>query len=136
MYPVRGAVPIQYAADDSGSSNEQPFLSENRVAMNKMMADMMIHPTGDVDRDFIAMMVPHHQGAIDMAQAELKYGHNEQLRRIAQEIVVSQQREIPAMRRAVGEGSAAPSASSPTQPNRSSSVMGFQDAPHSSMKMK
>ena len=66
--------------------------------MNKMMADMTIKPTGDVDRDFVAMMVPHHQGAIDMAQAVLRYGHNEQLRRLAQEIVVTQQQEIAAMR--------------------------------------
>ncbi len=83
--------------------------------MNKMMADMHIKPTGDVDRDFVAMMVPHHQGAIDMAQAELRYGHNEQLRRLAQEIVVTQQQEIPAMRLAVGEP-LPPSAASPTRP--------------------
>jgi uncharacterized protein (DUF305 family) len=62
-------------------SEEQPFLSENAAAMSKMMADMTIKPTGDVDRDFVAMMVPHHQGAVDMAKAELQYGHNERLRR-------------------------------------------------------
>ena len=59
--------------------------------MRKMMADMMIKPTGDVDHDFVAMMVPHHQGAVDMAKAELKYGRNVQLRRLAQEIVATQQ---------------------------------------------
>jgi hypothetical protein len=80
-----------------------------------MMADMTIKPTGDVDRDFVAMMVPHHQGAIDMAKAELKYGHNEQLRRLAQEIVVTQQQEIPAMRLAIGD-KLPPSVASPTQP--------------------
>jgi uncharacterized protein (DUF305 family) len=48
------------------------------------------------------MMVAHHQGAIDMARIQLRYGHNEQLRRIAQEIIVEQQQEILAMRRAVG----------------------------------
>ena len=63
--------------------------------MNKMMADMTVKPTGDVDRDFVAMMVPHHQGAIDMAHAVLRYGHNEQLRRMAQEIVVSSSRKSP-----------------------------------------
>jgi hypothetical protein len=68
-----------------------------------MMDGMSVKPTGDVDRDFVAMMVPHHQGAIDMAQAELRYGHNEQLRRIAQEIVVEQQQEIVAMRVALGQ---------------------------------
>ncbi len=69
--------------------------------MDKMMAGMDIHPSGDVDTDFAAMMIPHHQGAIDMAVAELRYGQNEQLRRIAQEIVVEQQQEIAAMRLAV-----------------------------------
>jgi hypothetical protein len=97
------AMPIQYVADRSDHSSEQPFLSENTAAMNKMMADMTIKPTGDVDRDFVAMMVPHHQGAIDMAQAELRYGHNEQLRRLAQQIVATQQPEIKVMRDAVDD---------------------------------
>jgi uncharacterized protein (DUF305 family) len=51
-----------------------------------------------VDADFVALMVPHHQGAIDMAQAELRYVRNEQLRRLAQEMIVTQQQEIAAMR--------------------------------------
>ena len=59
------------------------------VAMDRMMAGMMVKPSGDVDRDFVAMMLPHHQGAIDMAVAELRYGHNEQLKRILPVIVVS-----------------------------------------------
>jgi hypothetical protein len=52
---------------------------------------------------FVDMMVPHHQGAVDMAKAVLRYGRNEQLRRMAQEIIVTQQQEIAAMRLAVGE---------------------------------
>jgi hypothetical protein len=103
---VRGTMPVQYVADRSDYSDEQPFQSENDVAMNKMMAAMTVKPTGDVDRDFVAMMVPHHQGAIDMAKAFLRHSHNEQLRRMAQ--------EIAAMRLAVGEQ--LPSAASPTQP--------------------
>jgi hypothetical protein len=114
-YHVRGTKPIQYVADRPDFSIEQSFLSENDAAMNKMMADMTIKPTGDVDRDFVAMMVPHHQGAIDMARAELKYGRNEQLRRMSQEIIVTQQQEIAAMRLAVGDP-LPPSAASPTQP--------------------
>jgi hypothetical protein len=112
---VRGTMPVQYVADRSDYSDEQPFQSENDIAMNKMMADMTVKPTGDVDRDFVAMMVPHHQGAIDMAKAFLRYGHNEQLRRMAQEIVVTQQQEIAAMRLAVGE-QLPPPVASPTQP--------------------
>src|SRR5258708_25586 len=56
---------------------------------------------GDADAAFVAMMIPHHQGAIDMARAELRDGRNEQLRRLAQEIIVTQQEEIAAMRLAV-----------------------------------
>ena len=87
----------------SSSSEEAPFLSENVSAMTKMMIDMGIQPSGDVDSDFVAMMTPHHQGAIAMAQAELRYGHNETLRRMAQEIIVTQQQEIAAMRLALGQ---------------------------------
>ena len=114
-YHVRGTRPIQSVADRPDHSIEQSFLSENDAAMNKMMADMTIKPTGDVDRDFVAMMVPHHQGAIEMARVELKYGRNEQLRRISQEIIVTQQQEIAAMRLAVGDP-LPPSAASPTLP--------------------
>jgi hypothetical protein len=132
---VRGAMPIEYVADRPDHSDEQPFLSENDAAMNKMMADMTIKPTGDVDRDFVAMMVPHHQGAIDMAQAVLRYGQNEQLRRLAQEIVVTQQQEIAAMRLAVGE-ELPPSVPSPTQPGAMHSSIGSHDEmSHDSMHM-
>ena len=94
---------------------ERPFLAENAATMTKMMNDMTIKPTGNIDRDFVAMMVPHHQGAIDMAQAELRYGHEAQLRRIAQEITVDQIQQISLMRLAVGEP-LPPSVSSPTDP--------------------
>ncbi len=83
--------------------DEAPFLAENDAAMTRMMADMTVKPTGDVDADFAAMMIPHHHGAIDMALAELRYGKNEQLRRLAQEIIVEQQQEIAAMRLALGQ---------------------------------
>jgi hypothetical protein len=117
---IHQTMPIQYAADWRGNSDEAPFLSENEAAMNKMMTDMRVKPTGDVDRDFVAMMVPHHQGAVDMAKAELAYGHNEVLRRLAQEIVVNQGQEISAMRRAVGDKLPA-AAGSPAQPAAGSS---------------
>ncbi len=94
--------------------DEAPFLAENSAAMNSMMAGMSVKPTGDVDVDFAAMMIPHHQGAIDMALAELRYGKNEQLRRIAQEIIVDQQQEIAAMHLALGQ-KLPPSTAAPTQ---------------------
>jgi uncharacterized protein (DUF305 family) len=82
-------------------AHEKLFLDANEKAMKTMMAGMVIHASGDVDADFAAMMIPHHQGAIEMAKAELQYGTNEQLRRIAQEIIVDQEQEIAAMRLAV-----------------------------------
>jgi hypothetical protein len=85
------------------SAVEASYLADNVSAMTKMMINMGIQPTGDVDSDFVAMMAPHHQGAIEMAQADLRYGHNEQLRRLSQEIIVTQQQEIAAMRLALGQ---------------------------------
>jgi uncharacterized protein (DUF305 family) len=70
------------------------------------MINMGIRPSGDIDTDFVAVMVPHHQGAIEMAQAELRYGHNEQLRRLSQEIIVTQQQEIAAIRVTAASGTA------------------------------
>ena len=94
--------------------SQDPFLAENASAMDKMMAGMAVKPTGDVGLDFVAMMIPHHQGAIDMAVAYLRYGDNPQLRRLAQEIIVEQQQEIAAMRLAVGQP-LPPSVAVPTQ---------------------
>ena len=102
------------AAPAPSYPREAPFLAENAAAMDKMMAGMAVKPTGDADRDFAAMMIPHHQGAIDMAVAELRHGRNEQLRRIAQEIIVDQQQEIAAMRLALGQP-LPPSMPAPTQ---------------------
>ena len=86
----------------SAPAAEAPYLAENISAMTKMMIDMGIRPSGDIDADFVAMMVPHHQGAIDMARAVLRHGRNPQIRRLAQEIIVTQQQEIAVMRLAVG----------------------------------
>jgi uncharacterized protein (DUF305 family) len=103
MAIIPAALTAMLAAADAATQQETAFLAENQSAMDKMMAGMDIKPTGDIDHDFTAMMIPHHQGAIDMAQAELRYGQNEQLRRIAQEIIVEQQQEIVAMRLALGQ---------------------------------
>jgi hypothetical protein len=94
---------------------ESAFLRENEAAMTTMMDGMAAKPTGDIDRDFVAMMTPHHQGAIDMAVIALRYGKNEQLRRIAQEIIVDQMQEIAAMKLAIGETADA-SLPAPTEP--------------------
>jgi uncharacterized protein (DUF305 family) len=107
----RAATPAAQHHTNTGSrapratadNNEADFIAANDAAMNKMMADMTVAPTGDIDRDFVAMMVPHHQGAIDMALIILRFGKSEQLKRLAQEIIVTQQQEIAAMKLAIGE---------------------------------
>jgi hypothetical protein len=106
------------------------FRAENTAAMEKMMAGMAIKSSNDVDRDFANMMIPHHQGAIDMAEAELRYGHNEQLRRIAQEIIVDQQQEIAAMRLALGDALPPPIAA-PTRPGTVAPATSQQPTPRS-----
>ena len=106
-----------HPAQKAATTDESAFLAENDAAMTKMMNDMAAKPSGDIDRDFVAMMAPHHQGAIDMAVIELRYGNNEQLRRIAQEIIVSQLQEIAAMKLAIGEQVVA-SAPAPTHPDK------------------
>jgi hypothetical protein len=126
---IRKTIPIQYVMDRTDNSGEASFLSENESAMRRMMTDMTVKPTGDVDRDFVAMMVPHHQGAVEMAKAELKYGHNELLRRLAKVIIANQQREITVMRLAVDDERPLSAADSPTQPaeqsNPSQGTMGM-----------
>jgi uncharacterized protein (DUF305 family) len=81
-------------------------------AMGRMDHDMMRSMNGDPDHDFASMMIPHHQGAIDMAEAELRFGKDERLRRLAQGIIVEQNQEIAVMRQILSEG---PAASGPPQ---------------------
>ena len=85
------------------NTSDAAFIAQINAAMTKMMSGMNLRPSGAVDKDFVDAMVPHHEGAIEMSEAELRYGSNEQVRRIAQEIIVTQQQEIAAMRLAVGE---------------------------------
>jgi len=103
---------------------DSAFLDQGREAMQRMMTDMNVRPSGDVDRDFAAMMIPHHQGAIDMAVAELRFGHDPRLRRIAQEIIVDQQQEIVAMQAALADRPpSAPSQGQPGSPGPDSQKM-------------
>ncbi len=66
------------------------------AAMHREMAATPM--TGDADRDFVAMMIPHHVSAVAMARTELRYGKSPQMRRLAQAIVDGQQREIGEMK--------------------------------------
>jgi hypothetical protein len=89
------------------NADDSQLMADCTAAMNRMMTAMQVQPSGNADADFVAMMVAHHQGAIDMARAELLYGQNDTLRRMAQEIIVTQQQEIVAMQLALGQSSTA-----------------------------
>lgn len=85
---------------DAAASADATFASQMMQAMDRMDAGMMAaNPTGDPDRDFAAMMIPHHQGAVDMAKIQLIYGRDPVMRRLAQAIIVEQQQEIELMQR-------------------------------------
>lgn len=80
-----------------------PAADDMNVAMERMHRDMMRPTTGDPDRDFAEMMIAHHEGAIEMAKVQLRHGKDEQLRRLAQGIIVEQQQEIATMKRVLAE---------------------------------
>ena len=80
------------------ATRDRSFADLMNDAMKIMDDGMSRAPMkGDADHDFAAMMIPHHQGAVDMAKAELLYGKNPALRRLAQEIIVTQSSEITVM---------------------------------------
>lgn len=77
------------------SSDRTPADVAFERAMTSMQTAMeRVHLTGNPDADFAALMISHHQGAIEMAKVELLHGTNPRLRRLAQEIIVTQRSEI------------------------------------------
>lgn len=82
------------------TSPESRFVREMHAGMKKMMDDMHAPGyTGNPDVDFLAMMIPHHEGAVEMARLVLIHGKDPLTRRLAEEIIASQTAEIMAMRR-------------------------------------
>lgn len=80
------------------SHDPAPSSQAYMMGMNRMTRDMDVAMTGNSDRDFAAMMIPHHQGAIDMAKVELQFGKDPMLRRMAQDVIAAQEREIEELR--------------------------------------
>jgi uncharacterized protein (DUF305 family) len=81
----------------STPSTTAPSTAAYEAANAKMHQGMAIHFTGNADRDFLAGMIPHHQGAIDMAEVVLQYGKDPKVRKLAQAIIRAQKQEITQM---------------------------------------
>ncbi|HEY3595658.1 MAG TPA: DUF305 domain-containing protein [Polyangiaceae bacterium] len=101
--PVAATKPLSPREDRSPAAGET-FTSLMHAAMARMDVGMSVACTNDPDRDFAAMMIPHHQGAVDMALLELQFGRDERLRRLAQGIIVEQRQEIALMQDVMAKG--------------------------------
>jgi len=95
------SIAVQAGADDHGcQTSTDPDWSALIASMDKMhMAMGAIDRSGNSDVDFVRLMLPHHQAALDMAKTQLMYGKDPQMRRLAQEIITDQQLEIELMQR-------------------------------------
>ncbi|SHJ04446.1 Uncharacterized conserved protein, DUF305 family [Hymenobacter daecheongensis DSM 21074] len=83
------AAPTNYKPQDAND----PFTAKMQASMDGMMKDMA-PASGNVDQDYAALMIPHHQSAIDMAQAELTHGRDTKLKEMARQMIAAQQQEI------------------------------------------
>lgn len=97
-----------HGAPAAAAQKAAPSSQEFQAANDRMHRDMGVALTGDADRDFLAGMIPHHQGAIDMAEVVLRHGKDARVRQLAEEIIRAQKAEIAQMQAWLREMPAAP----------------------------
>lgn len=111
-------VHVRHQGSNAQTTGGDTFEAQMGSAMKLMDLGMAVTPSGDPDRDFAAMMIPHHQGAVDMARVQLQFGKDPVLRRLAQAIIVEQLQEIDVMQRQLNQLSSA-SGNATSRPNHS-----------------
>lgn len=89
---------VHHPSPQQGQPSAPDAVSANREAMARMHVEMDVPATGNPDLDFANTMIPHHQGAVEMAEVELKYGTDPDMRQLAGTIVDAQKKEIKFMR--------------------------------------
>ena len=85
---------MNHGAPAASSTTDSASTQAFKAGSERMHRDMAIEYSGKADVDFARGMIPHHQGAIDMAKVELEFGTDPELRKLAEEIIAAQEKEI------------------------------------------